>query len=99
MRQKYLPAVVNASHVAGYVLRIKFEDGKQRIVDISQWFRGPVFELLRNPAFFKKFFLQGATIAWPNGADVSPEALYDAPESDLRQVDRAPRRKPSTTRA
>jgi hypothetical protein len=78
-RKSYLPAVVKAKYVADYVLSIEFDDGTRKVIDISRWFRGPVFKPLRNKSYFKRFFIDAATIAWPNGADISPEALYEAP--------------------
>src|SRR5437764_1081831 len=76
MRSTYLPAVVEAKYVSGYKIDLTFDDGTEKIVDISQWFKGPVFQPLRKKAYFKRFFLEGATVTWPNGADISPEALY-----------------------
>lgn len=85
MRSTYLPAVVEAKYASGYQLDITFDDGTQKIVDVSQWFKGPVFEPLRKKAYFKKFFIEAASIAWPNGVDISPEALYDAKDARMTQ--------------
>jgi hypothetical protein len=82
MKSRFLPGVVQAQYLKGYVLDITFNDGTRKQIDVSQWFKGPVFEPLRKKAYFKKFFVEAATVAWPNGVDISPEALYDA--DDLR---------------
>jgi hypothetical protein len=50
-----------------------------KVVDFKAWLRGPVFEPLKSPAYFRRFFLDGGTVAWPNGADIAPEALYQEP--------------------
>jgi hypothetical protein len=47
-------------------------------VDFEPWLAGPVFEPLKQPTYFKKFFIDGGTVAWPNGADIAPETLYEA---------------------
>lgn len=41
--------------------------------------QGPVFEPLRDPAYFQSFSLdpQFHTLVWPNGVDLSPEFLHD----------------------
>jgi hypothetical protein len=40
---------------------------------------GSVFEPLRVPRCFAQAFLdaEGGTVAWPNGADLAPEALFE----------------------
>ena len=80
----YLPQVIKARHVREYILSTRFDDGTEKDIDISQWFQGPVFEPLKNPKFFKKFFVEAGTLAWPNGVDIAPEALYAARESSRR---------------
>lgn len=78
----YLPHVTGAGRVRGCVIATRFDDGTEKHVDISQWFKGPVFKPLRDPNFFRKLFIDSGTLAWPNGVDIAPEALYKA--SDAR---------------
>jgi hypothetical protein len=70
--------VTAAEYVSGYRLRLKFSDGDKRTVDFSPWLRGPVFESLLDTRGFKKFFVAGGTVCWPNGADIAPETLRQA---------------------
>jgi hypothetical protein len=53
-----------------------FNDGSHNTIDFSQRFDGPMFERLKAPDFFRRFFIDGGTVAWPNGADIAPETLY-----------------------
>lgn len=82
---RYLPQVVEARHLTGFILSTRFDDGTEKQIDVSQWFKGPVFEPLKDPKFFKKFFIEGGTLAWPNGVDIAPEALYAARESTKKR--------------
>lgn len=79
----YLPAVIHAEYVSGYVIKLKFDDGTVKSVDISQWFNGPVFESLKEMSLFQKFFVEAGALAWPSGVDIAPEALYDADDVQL----------------
>jgi len=77
----YLPQVVRARHVGGFIVSTRFDDGTEKEIDVSQWFKGPVFEPLKDPKLFKKFVVDAGTLAWPNGVDIAPEALYAARDS------------------
>jgi len=72
--------LVEARHVAGYVVWLRFRDGTAGEVDLSAELRGPVFEPLRDLEVFKQFHIDPEfhTLVWPNGADVAPEFLYHA---------------------
>jgi hypothetical protein len=75
-----LPQVVRAEHRGGHRLHLTFSDGRQKTVDCAPLLNGPVFEPLHEEGYFKRFFLDGGTVGWPNGADIAPETLYSAQE-------------------
>ncbi len=79
---RFLPTVVRAKFRGGHRIHLVFNDGLQGTVDFSSWLDGPVFEPLQDPAFFQRFFLDGGTVTWPNGADVAPETLYEHAKAD-----------------
>jgi len=72
-----LPAVVRAEYRGEYRLHVAFNDGVEGTIDFALWLDGPVFEPLKDRAYFQRFFLDGGTVAWPNGADIAPETLYE----------------------
>ncbi len=75
---KKLVTVVEARHVSGHRLRLRFNDGAEKSVDFSPWLRGEVFRPLSDVGIFKTFFVAGGTVCWPNGADIAPETLRQA---------------------
>jgi Protein of unknown function (DUF2442) len=62
-----------------YLLRLAFNDGTQKTVDVRPLLSGPVFEPLRDPLYFAQVKLDYVcgTVVWPNGADFAPEALHE----------------------
>jgi hypothetical protein len=70
--------VVDAKHVAGYVVWLRFQDGAQGEIDLGPELVGPVFAPLKDPETFKKFRIDPEfhTLVWPNGADFAPEFLH-----------------------
>jgi hypothetical protein len=74
----FLPHIVQAKYDKDFRIRLTFNDGIEASVDFSPWLEGPIYEPLQTLSYFRKFFLDGGTVVWPNGADVAPETLYDA---------------------
>ncbi len=70
--------VTDVSYAGEHKLWIRFEDDKQLLVDLADHLDGPVFEPLKDPAYFKTFRLNPDidTVVWPNNADFSPDFLY-----------------------
>jgi len=76
-----LVKVVSAEYVKGYQLRLRFSDDVEKLVDFSRWLHGDVFKPLTNKRQFKRFFIAGGTVCWPNGADIAPETLRNSDEA------------------
>jgi hypothetical protein len=60
-----------------FKVRLDFEDGTHRVVDLDAYLRGPIFEpIRRDPSMFRSVRVIGSTIGWENGADIDPDVLY-----------------------
>lgn len=72
-----LVRVRSVEPLQGYKVRVAFENGTRREIDLEPFLRGPIFEPIRNsPVLFRAMKIQGGTIAWDNGADIDPDVLY-----------------------
>jgi len=71
--------VTHVTYLKGYQLRLEFNDGKVKSLDLKDELYGEIFDPLRDLEFFRKVFVNPATgtIEWPNGADFAPEFLYE----------------------
>jgi hypothetical protein len=74
--------VVSATVCGPHSSRLTFDDGLTKSVDLEPFLRGPVFQAVRDPAYFARVFVDPelGTIVWPNGADFAPEMLYELPD-------------------
>ncbi len=78
--------VISANHIEDYKIEVVFNDGLKNIVDLEKELWGDVFEPLKDVNKFKKFSLNPFTIEWENGADFSPEFLYDLASKENSEI-------------
>jgi hypothetical protein len=71
--------VVSVEVLEGHTVKLRFQDGVERTVDLDPYLFGPVFERVRSDAdFFRQVRVDAdaGTIVWPDGTDLAPEVLY-----------------------
>jgi len=71
--------ITDATVIDHGVLRLTFADGQSGEVDVLDRMRGPVFERPRTREGFVEVFVDSetGTVAWPGGADLAPDTLYE----------------------
>lgn len=72
------PPIASVAPLEPYVVRVHFEDGEVRDVDIEPLLDGAAFRALREPAEFVRVRIdeQSGGIGWANGADLDPDVVY-----------------------
>ena len=63
--------------LADHRLLLTFEDGEQRVLDVSPWLNKGVFRALHDETLFRTVRVSFDSIEWANGADLCPEVLYE----------------------
>ena len=73
--------VTSVAHLGGYRLRVTFDDGAERDIDLEPVLEGELYRPLRDPAVFVQVQVDPEvhTLVWPNGADFDPAILHDWP--------------------
>ncbi len=71
--------VKNVKYISDFKLLLSFEDGSKKLVDLEKCLDGEIFEPLRDPTYFQTVRVNPEldTIVWDNGADMSPDFLYE----------------------
>jgi hypothetical protein len=70
--------IVSVTHLGDYRLRLEFDDGAVKDVDLAMELWGEIFEPLKDVSLFRQVAVNPdtGTIQWPNGADLAPEFLH-----------------------
>jgi len=71
--------VTEVKALESYRLWVRFHDGVEGTIDLSSLIEQGVFRKLSDPQEFAKVAVDTVThtVAWPNGIDLCPDALYE----------------------
>ncbi len=77
--------------VGPYVLRVRFEDQTEQVIDFGPVLGGELYRPLRDLEVFNQVRLDPVahTLTWPSGADFDPATLYDWPRFGPQIAERA----------
>ena len=81
-----IPGIVSVEARGAYQVWLRFGDGVEGEIGLEAELWGEVFEPLKDPLEFRKLRLDEelGTVVWPNGADFSPECLYQSLRPNYR---------------
>src|SRR6185436_3686815 len=76
--------------VARHILRVRFDDDTEQIIDFQPVLAGELYRPIRTLSLFNEVRIDPEVhrLIWPNGADFDPATLHDWPQ----QVDALTRR-------
>jgi hypothetical protein len=75
--QSEVKTIVAVTPLENYSLLLEFSNGEKRIADITDLLAKPVYQPLKNKAFFQKVHIvHNYTIAWNDEIDMCPDSLY-----------------------
>ena len=77
--------------VGPFILRVRFADDTEQVIDFHPVLAGELFRPLRNLAIFNQVRIdhEAHTLVWPNGADFDPATLHDWPKYIKELTERA----------
>lgn len=69
----------------GYRLHVRFIDGLEGEVDMSEFVHAPdagVFAVLADPDVFAQAYVELGAVTWPGELDLAPDAMHDEIEKN-----------------
>lgn len=77
-------SVTSVELLGNYRLRVGFDDGSTRDIDLEPILEGELYGPLRDRAVFNSVEVDPEvhTLVWPNGADFDPAILHDWPQHE-----------------
>lgn len=96
------PKITQVEARSRHRLHVRFENGEERVFDVTPYLDRGVFRELRDETYFRRVRSIRGGVEWPHEQDLSADSLYHAgvpdtpspPDLSSRREDRS--RRPST---
>lgn len=70
------PIVKNVEPLHNYQLKISFDNGDERLFDVSPYLDKGIFTELKDESYFKSVRVVFGSVEWPHEQDFSYDTLY-----------------------
>lgn len=70
------PSVKSVIAIDRYKLQLQFENGEQKVFDVSPYLDKGIFAELKNESYFKQVRVAFGAVEWPHEQDFSRDTLY-----------------------
>ena len=70
------PGPVKVKAMSDFLLLVSFDNGETRIFDVKPLLGFPLYEKLRNRAFFSTAKADGMCVYWNDDIDICPDMTY-----------------------
>ena len=68
--------VQEVKYIADYTISIKFDDGVNGTIQLSDLVQKGIFKLLQDKSEFAKVYTNGYSIAWSNELEIDATTIY-----------------------
>ena len=70
------PSVTKVEAIEDFKLHIQFENGEEKVFDVSPYLDKGIFTELKDQNYFKQVRIAFGSIEWPHEQDFSKDTLY-----------------------
>ena len=70
------PRVKAVKALDNYILEIEFENGERGNFSVLPYLDYPVYQVLKDPIFFKRAKASMGLVSWDGEIDIDPDRLY-----------------------
>jgi hypothetical protein len=80
LEQTKMIKLIEAHYLDDFRLALTFSDGREGVFVGQNLLQrsGPLLVPLHDESYFRRVFIDGGALCWPNGLELSPQRLYES---------------------